>query len=78
MELMTAGFSQVVIFTESADTDVLEEAADRIGAQYLVCFEGDMDDDVETTFDWKGRTYTYAAPNNEVVRSTLELIQDGT
>ena len=78
MDLMARGFSQVVMFTEAADTDVLEEASGKIGAEYLVRFEGDMDANVEPTFEWKDRTYTYASPSSEVVRSTLERIEDGT
>lgn len=78
MDLMARGFSQVVMFTEAADTDVLEEASEKIGAEHLVRFEGDMDADVESTFKWKDRTYTYASPSSEAARSTLECIKDGT
>ena len=78
MDLMSRGFSQVVMFTEAADTDVLEEASEKIGAEHLVRFEGDMAADVEPTFEWKGRTYTYASPNSEAAKSTLEGIKDGT
>ena len=75
MELMTKGFSQVVVLTESSDTEVLEDTADRIGAEYIVRFEGDLKDDVDTTFTWKNRTLTYASSNREVSRSTLEPIE---
>ena len=75
MELMATGFSQVIMFTEAADTDVLEDSSNVIGAQYLVHFEGDLADGVETTFDWKGETLTYASPSDEAVRSTLERIE---
>ena len=78
MDLMTRGFSQVVMFTEATDTVVLEAASEKIGAVHLVRFEGDMDADVERTFEWKGSTYTYASPNSEVARSTLARIEDGT
>ena len=76
MDLMTSGFSQVVMFTESSDTEVLEGAVDKIGEQYLVHFEGQLEDDVEDTFDWRGNTYTYASPNNLIVRSTLRRIEE--
>ena len=78
MDLMTNSFSQVVMFTESADTDVLEEAADKIGAEHLVRFEGDMTADVETTFEWRGRTFVYASPNSATTKSTLERIEATT
>ena len=76
LELISKGFSQVVMFTESADTEVLEEAEDKIGAEYLVHFEGDLDENVDRTFTWRNKTYTYASPNSAVVRSTLERIEN--
>ena len=76
MELMAKGFSQVVMFTESADTEVLEGALEKIGAEYCVHFEGELADGVERTFDWKGKTYTYASQNGDLTRSTLERIEE--
>ena len=76
MELMTRGFSQVIMFTEATKEDVeaLEDAADEIGEEYLIRFEGDLDTNVETTFEWRGRLYTYAAHNSAEITSTLEPI----
>jgi len=75
MELMAKGFSQVIMFTESADIEILEASADVIGAEYLVHFEGELADGVEQTFLWKGETYTYASESAGAVRSTLERIE---
>ena len=75
VELMTTGFSQVVMLTESTDTDVLAQASDSIGAEYVVRFEGDIGNDVEGTFEWSGQTHTYASANTETTRSTLERIE---
>ncbi len=76
MKLMTRGFSQVIMFTESTQEDVetLEEEAEVIGEKYLVRFEGDLSTDVETTFKWQGHHYTYAVHNNVETKSTLEKI----
>lgn len=74
MTLMAKGFSQVIMFTESADIQVLEESAGAIGAEYLVHFEGELDDEVERTFLWKGKTFTYASPGEDGIRSVLERI----
>lgn len=75
MELMAKGFSQVIMFTESADIEILEASASVIGAEYLVHFEGELADGVEQTFLWKGETYTYASESGGAVRSTLERIE---
>lgn len=76
MELMTRGFSQVIMFTEATKEDVeaLEHAADEIGEEYFVRFEGGLDANVETTFEWRGSAYTYAAHNSDETKSTLEPI----
>jgi len=75
MELMAKGFSQVIMFTESADIEILEASASVIGTEYLVHFEGELADGVEQTFVWKGETYTYASEGDGAVRSTLERIE---
>lgn len=75
MDLMARGFSQVIMFTESADTDVLEESAEVIGADYLVHYQGEVADDVEGSFEWKGKTHTYASSGDGAARSTLERIE---
>lgn len=75
MELMAKGFSQVIMFTESADIEILEASADVIGAEYLVHFEGELADGVEQTFIWKGETYTYASESDGAVRSSLKRIE---
>lgn len=75
MDLMSNGFSQVLMFTESADTEVLEESVGVIGAEYLVHFEGELAADVERTFEWRGTTHTYASPSDGAGRSTLERIE---
>ena len=74
IDLMTVGFSQVIMFTEATDTGVLERVSQHIGGQYLVHFEGNMDDSVETDFEWQGQTYTYASKNSDVVKSSLVRI----
>ena len=74
MALLSTGFSQVIMFTESTDTEILEESAGIIGAEYLVHFEGEFSDDVEQTFVWKGETLIYASSGHDGVRSTLEPI----
>ena len=75
MELMAKGFSQVIMLTESADTEILEESAEYIGAEHLVLFEGELAEGVEQTFIWKGETHTYASESNGAVRSTIERIE---
>lgn len=74
MDLMARGFSQVIMFTESSDTDVLDEAVGVIGAEYLVHYQGELADDVEGSFEWKGKTHTYASSLDRP-RSTLERIE---
>ena len=74
MALLSTGFSQVIMFTESTDTDILQEWAEIIGAEYLVHHEGEFEDDIEGTFVWKGETLTYASPGKDGVRSSLERI----
>lgn len=74
MTLLATGFSQVIMFTESTDTEILEESGDIIGAEYLVHFEGELAGDVERNFVWKGETFTYASLGANGVRSTLERI----
>ena len=77
MELMTKRFSQVLIFSEAAksEVEVLAEAVNRIGVEYLVHFEGHLTDDAVHTFEWKGTTHTYASVNNEVIKSSLKRIE---
>jgi DNA sulfur modification protein DndD len=74
-DLMARGFSQVVMFTEAADTDVLEEFAGVIGAEYLVHFYGALADGVERDFKWRGTTHVYASPTAGRTRSALERIE---
>jgi len=78
MELMTHGFSQVLIFSEAAmsETIVLGNSVDKIGAEYLVHFEGHLDDNAVCTFDWKGNSYTYASLNSDVIQSSLKRIEN--
>lgn len=78
MELMTQRFSQVLAFSEAAksEVDVLGEAVDKIGAEYLVHFEGHLADDAVRTFEWRGNSHTYASLNSEAVRSSLKRIED--
>ena len=76
MELMAQGFSQVIMFTESSDTDVLSYFAEVLGAEYLVHLKGDFQaEGVETTFSWKQRTFTYASPSDEAPQSTIEPLE---
>lgn len=78
MELMTQRFSQVLAFSEAANSevDVLGEAIDKIGMEYLVHFEGQLADDAVRTFEWNGKSHTYASSNSEVVKSSLERIEN--
>lgn len=78
MELMTQRFSQVLAFSEAAksEVDVLGEAVGKIGAEYLVHFEGHLAEDAVRTFEWRGNSHTYASLNSEVVRSSLKRIED--
>ncbi len=73
MDLMAKGFSQVIMFTESADTEVLQDSLEMIGAEYLVHFEGDLAEGVERSFEWRGLPRTYASPGG-ATRSTIESI----
>lgn len=73
MDLMARGFSQVIMFTEAVDLEVLEGEANRIGEEYIVRYEGSLDS-VENSFNWRGQTYIYAVSNSEETRSTLERI----
>jgi hypothetical protein len=75
MDLMARGFSQVVMFTEAADTDVLDAFAGRIGAEYLVHFFGDLASGAERDFEWRGSVHTYASPTDGRTRSALERIE---
>ena len=78
MELMTQRFSQVLVFSEAAtsETRVLGDSIDKIGAEYLVHFEGHLDDNAVRTFEWRGSSHTYASVNNDVVTSSLKRIEN--
>ena len=74
MDLMARGFSQVVMFTEAADTDVLGEFTQVIGAEYLVHYHGDLAEGVERDFKWRDEDHIYASPTDGPATSTLERI----
>lgn len=78
MELMTQRFSQVLAFSEAAksEVEVLGEAVEKIGAEYLVHFEGLLADDAVRTFEWKGKSHTYASLNSKVIKSSLKRIEN--
>ena len=78
MELMTRSFSQVLVFSEAAisEVKVLGDAIEKIGAEYLVHFEGHLADNAVCTFEWKGNSHTYASSNSEVVKSSLKQIEN--
>jgi DNA sulfur modification protein DndD len=78
MDLMTGRFSQVLAFSEAArsEVEVLGDAVDKIGVEYLVHFEGHLANDAVRTFEWKGKNHTFASLNSEVVKSSLQRIED--
>lgn len=80
VEILSAGFSQAVVFTEAVDLDVWASEANNIGAEYVIQHHGQLREErpEDKEFKWRGTTHVYvddSDPDPEAKRSTIYKIE---